>query len=321
MSTARYVPETWELSGDDARETLRNTGSGKLVKDGFSRLRFSDGFSHARSLAYTVSLVLVQGVIAVVGLATALGESDITTAISTTFENTVPGPAGDVLTTAIGQAQSAGSSGRYLALILGLAGALITATLAMAQLERSLNRLYGIEEDRPTAKKYGLAFLLTLTAGTLLVVAFVAIAFGRTLGDSFENDVASTVWNFARWPLAMLMLLAAMAMLFKVCPRRRQPTWSWLAFGAAASVALWVIVTLLLGLFFQVNDSFGETYGPLAGMLALLLWAFVSSAAVLYGAALAAQLEAVRAGAPEPKDEAKAAATDPAGSGGVLVAS
>ena len=80
-------------------------------------------------------------------------------------------------------------------------------------------------------------------------------------------------------------------------------------------------MTLLLGLFFQVNDSFGETYGPLAGMLALLLWAFVSSAAVLYGAALAAQLEAVRAGAPEPKDEAKAAATEPAGSGGVLVAS
>ena len=311
MSTARYVPETWHLTGDDARETLQSTGSGRLLKDGFSRLRWSDGFSHARSLAYTVSLVLVQGIIAVVGLATALGEGQISDVIRTTFENTVPGPAGDVLTTAIGQAQSAGSSGRFTALVLGLVGALITATLAMAQLERSLNRIYGIEQDRPSAKKYGLAFLLTLTAGTLLVLAFVAIAFGRTLGDSLDDDAVATVWSFARWPLALVMLLAAMAMLFKVCPRRRQPAWSWLALGAAASVALWAIVTLALGLFFQVNDSFGETYGPLAGMLALLLWAFVSSAAVLYGAALAAQLEAVRAGAPEPKDEVKAAATDP----------
>jgi YihY family inner membrane protein len=320
MSTARYVPETWELSGDDARDTLRGTGSGKLLKDGFSRLRWSDGFSHARSMAYTVSLVLVQGIIAGVGLATALGENQISNVIRTTFENTVPGPAGEVLTTAITQAQSAGSSGRYVALVLGLVGALITATLAMAQLERSLNRIYGIEQDRPSTKKYGLAFMLTLTAGTLLVLAFLAIAFGRTAGDSFDNDVVGTVWNVARWPLALIMLLAAMAMLFKICPRRRQPAWSWLAFGAAASVAMWVIVTFALGLFFQINDSFGETYGPLAGMLALLLWAFVSSAAVLYGAALAAQLEAVRAGAPEPKDESKAAATDP-DSAGLRVAS
>jgi YihY family inner membrane protein len=311
MSTARYVPETWQLTGDDARKTLKSTGSGGLLKDGFARLRWSDGFSHARSLAYTVSLVLVQGIIAVVGLATALGEGRISDVIRTTFENTVPGPAGDVLTTAIDQARAAGSSGRFTALVLGLVGALLTATFAMAQVERSLNRIYGIEQDRPSAKKYGLAFLLTLTAGTLLVLAFVAIAFGRTLGDSFENDAVATAWGLARWPLALVLLLAAMAMLFKVCPRRRQPAWSWLALGAAASVALWAIVTVALGLFFQVNDSFGETYGPLAGMLALLLWAFVSSVAVLYGAALAAQLEAIRAGAPEPKDELKAAATDP----------
>jgi YihY family inner membrane protein len=320
MSTARFVPETWKLTGDDARDTLKSAGSGRLLKDGFARLRWSDGFSHARSLAYTVSLVLVQGIIAVVGLATALGEGQISEGIRTTFENTIPGPAGEVVTTAIGQAQSAGSSGRFTALVLGLVGALITATLAMAQLERSLNRIYGIEQDRPSAKKYGLAFVVTLTAGTLLVLAFIAIAFGRTLGDSFEDDIAGTLWNVVRWPLALGMLLAAMAMLFKICPRRHQPSWSWLAFGAAASVALWVVVTVALGLFFQVNDSFGETYGPLAGMLALLLWAFVSSAAVLYGAALAAQLEAVRAGAPEPKDEVKAAASDPE-SAGLLVAS
>ena len=52
MSTASVVPETWELTGDDARRTLRDTGRLRLVKDAFMRLRFADGFSHARSLAF-----------------------------------------------------------------------------------------------------------------------------------------------------------------------------------------------------------------------------------------------------------------------------
>jgi uncharacterized BrkB/YihY/UPF0761 family membrane protein len=110
----------------------------------------------------------------------------------------------------------------------------------------------------------------------------------------------------------LLLLMAAIALLFKVSPRRKQPAWSWLTFGATASVVLWVMVTLGLALFFVVNDSFGETYGPFAGMLALLLWAFLSSAAVLYGAAMAAQLEAIRAGVPAPQDEQKVASTEPA---------
>jgi uncharacterized BrkB/YihY/UPF0761 family membrane protein len=75
MSTASLVPETWELSGDDAWRTVRDTGRRRLLKDAFKRMRSADGFSHARSLAFVTSLVLVQGLIAVVGLATALGDT------------------------------------------------------------------------------------------------------------------------------------------------------------------------------------------------------------------------------------------------------
>jgi uncharacterized BrkB/YihY/UPF0761 family membrane protein len=71
-------------------------------------------------------------------------------------------------------------------------------------------------------------------------------------------------------------------------------------------VLLWSLVTLALGFVFELTNSFGRTYGPLAGMVALLLWALLSSIAVLFGAAVSAQLEAVRAGVPAPRDEAKA---------------
>src|SRR4051794_17831951 len=69
MSTATLVPETWELSGDDAWATLRRTGRGRLLRDAFMRMRVSDGFSHARSLAFMTTLVLVQGTIVLVGIA------------------------------------------------------------------------------------------------------------------------------------------------------------------------------------------------------------------------------------------------------------
>ena len=73
MSTAQRVPETFELTGDDARDALLRTGRGRLLRDAFQRLRVADGFSHARSLAFLVSLVAVEGIIAIVGLSSALG--------------------------------------------------------------------------------------------------------------------------------------------------------------------------------------------------------------------------------------------------------
>lgn len=72
------------------------------------------------------------------------------------------------------------------------------------------------------------------------------------------------------------------------------------------------MVTGALGLFFRVSHEFGQTYGPLAGMVALLLWALLSSMALIYGAAVAAQLEAVRCGGEAPQDQEKVEASEPA---------
>jgi YihY family inner membrane protein len=310
MSTANLVPETWELTGDDARKTLASTGRLRLARDAFERLRAADGFSHAHSLAFATGLVLLQGIIAVVGLASALGKGPASDVIVRTIRAAAPGPAGELLTQAVDQADRAGASHRYLALLVGLIGAIVTGCTFMGQLERGLNRLYGVEQDRPTLRKFGLALLLTLSAGFLATVAFTALAFGGSIGSSLRNDLAVRVWNWIRWPVALLLMTAAVALLFRWSPRRRQPAWSWLAFGATVSVGLWALATIMLSLFFRTSTSFGQTYGPLAGIVALLLWALLSSIALLFGGALGAQLEAVRAGASAPTDVEKVAESE-----------
>jgi uncharacterized BrkB/YihY/UPF0761 family membrane protein len=113
------------------------------------------------------------------------------------------------------------------------------------------------------------------------------------------------------WPGALAVLGASIALLFRWCPRRRQPAWSWLAFGSGICLALWSGISLGLGAFFHHSAGFGETYGPLAGMVALLLWALLSSMALFFGAAVAAQLEAARAHASSPQDKKKVAASEP----------
>jgi len=312
MSTASPVPETRGLDGDDARRTLESCGRWKLVRDAFLRMRVADGFSHARSMAWVTAMVLVEAIISAVGLATALGSGYVSNVIVRTMHAVAPGPAGDFLTDAVTQAHRAGATHRYGGLAFGLIAALISGSTWFGQFERGMNRIYGVEQDRPTVRKYGLALLFTVSVGLLVSIAFVALALGQSFGDSLHNDAASTTWAVVRWPLGLLVLTLAITLLLRWSPRPRQPNLSWLTFGATVSVALWTLSTVGLGLFFTLSTSFGRTYGPLAGVIALLLWSLLSSISMLFGGALAAQLEAIRAGASKPQDSSKIEHSEPA---------
>lgn len=311
MSTATLVPETATVGGDGPWATVVAVGRPTLFRDAFMRMRFADGFSHSRSLAFLLSLVLVQAIIALVGLASARGDTRVAQMIVQSIESAVPGPAGQVLTSAVTQANQAGSSGRSLALVLGSIGLLVSTTTAMGQLERGLNRLYGVERDRPFAKKYGLALLLALTAGTLTGFAFAAVGFGSAIGDSLRSHTIRDVWSVARWPAALLFMMTVTTLLFRWSPRRKQPGWTWLALGSSVSVFLWFVVTASMSAVFRVSPSFGETYGPLAGIVALQVWCLLSAMAVFLGGAVSAQLEAERAGRSEPQDRSKVARSEP----------
>jgi YihY family inner membrane protein len=258
-------------------------------------LRLADGFSHARASAFAFALLLIEGVITVVGLAVASGSSAFSRTVIDVLEAVAPGPAGHLLTSAVHQAQDAGAKHQYLGLSLGLLACLITGSTALGQFERSCNRIYGVERDRPTLKKYGRALALTVTVGVVATAGVVMLVLGRPIAHAM-SDSSLTTWNLLRWPLAVVLLVVATAGLLKWCPNRRQPGLSWLLYGAAVSVALTVLASLLLTAFFWWSTTFGETYGPLAGMIALMLWCAAVASGTLFGVAVAAELEYVRAG-------------------------
>ncbi len=306
MTTAAAVPPTrGELEGDEAFETLRRAGRRRLLADSVTRFRAADGFSHSRALAFQITLTLLPALIAVVGLAAALDQDDFRLVVRDTVQALAPGAAGDILTDALRQGStSARRESGETALAAGGLAAALAGTTAMAQVERGANRIYGVERDRPVAHKYLTALLLAMSAGLLALLSLIVLMGGAAIRDAVNwSDGFDAVWRSARWPLGLAFAVASVSLLFEHSPRRRQPEASWLAFGAAVSVVLWLAFMALLAIYIDATDSFGATYGPLAGTIGVLLWAFLTSVALFLGLAFAAQLEAVRAGVPAPRRE------------------
>ena len=311
MTTASSVPRTFgELEGDEALETLRRTGLRPLMRDTVTRFRAADGFSHARALALQITLTLLPALIAVVGLAAALDQDDFTRVVADTIRSLAPGAVGDILTEALRQGSSAaGRESGETALALGGLAALFAGTTAMAQVERGANRIYGVERDRPFLHKYLRAALLMLSAGVLALLSLILLMGGAAIRNSVDwSETIDSAWRVARWPLGLVFALSSVALLFEYAPRRRQPEASWLAFGAGVSAALWLVFMGGLYVSLELSDSFGATYGPVAGTIGVLLWAFLTSVALFLGLAFTAQLEAVRAGQPGPRVEERQAA-------------
>lgn len=321
MSTATRVPQTRgmrgeELSADDAWTTLRRYGRWRLVRDAFLRFRYGDGFTNSRALALQLCLSIIPLAIALVGLAGTVHQTKAANVLVLTLQRLVPGKGGDSLEETLRAGAQHGGRGGTLALVLGLVAGLVALTTAMGQIERGINRIYGIERDRPSARKYAVGFANAITAGLLVLFGFVLLVAGGVASESAArvygwSATTQTVWGVLRWPIGVVLVLVSITALLRHAPRRCQPGWSWLAVGAAVALTLWLLFTLLLALYVARGTSFGSTYGPITGVFALLLWANLTSIALLLGSAFGAQLEAVRAGQSRPvRPDPEAAASD-----------
>ena len=310
MTTARTVPVTIEMDGDeldaeDAWHLARRFGLKRIALGAFVRFRYGDGFTNSRALALQACLAVVPFLLALTGLAADIDEERPARVVASTIQNVSPGHGtGDALANAVSGASSSERAGE-LALVLGLLFALMSMTTAMAQVERGANRIYGIRRDRPALAKYGRAAVLTAVLAAPVGIGFLLLVAGGAFADAMRStygwsDDTVLAWHVARWPVGTALLVFAIAVLLDHSPRRRQPALSWLALGSGVSVLLSILATGALAAYVHVSSSFGSTYGPLAGIVALLLWSLLSAIALFYGVAVCAQLEALRAGEPEP---------------------
>jgi YihY family inner membrane protein len=268
-----------------AWRAVRRRGGVELARSSVKRFQEADGTSHVRALAYQSMFVLLSGFIGLVGLASAFDLPRVQGIVEQLADALSPGPSGQLLREAARQ----GASGGTTAMVLGLLAAVLTGTLAMAEVERSANRLAGRTEDRPFGPRYGVAFVLALSAGVLLAAGGLVLAGGRAISEGLGwEGAALTVWTVVRWPLGVAVAAVGIFVLFRTAPRERIGSPAAITAGAAVAVVLWFLFSLGLGSYFSLSSN--GTYGSLLAVIALLLWSSLSSLALHLGLAVAAEL-------------------------------
>ena len=308
MTTARTVPVTTEMDGEeldveDAWQLVRHHGVRRVLVEAFVRFRYGDGFTNSRALALQTCLAVVPFLLAVTGLAADIDEERPARVVAATVEAVSPGAGQDdaLADALVGGSEAAGE----VALTIGLLFALVSMTTAMAQVERGSTRIYGIRRDRPALHKYGRAAVFTALLAVPVGLGFLLLVAGGAFGDAMVREYGWSAttdrwWDALRWPGGLAVLVFSIAVLFDHAPRRRQPALSWLALGSAIAVVLSMSAAAGFAAYVQLSASFSSTYGPLAGVFALLLWSLLSSMGLFYGLAVCAQLEALRAGEADP---------------------
>ncbi|MEU0787758.1 YihY/virulence factor BrkB family protein [Streptomyces sp. NPDC006173] len=310
MGTATKVPVTRDMSGeelsaDDAMVSLRRYGSWRLLRDSFVRFRYADGFSHSRALALQMVLAVIPLAIAFVGLSTAVHTENIGKVAELTIHQLASGPSAEVVDDALRRSRHKAGDGAQVALWFGLVFSMVNVTTAMCQIERGANRIYGNERDRVFHQKYLRGLVMSLSAGIPLGLGFIIMVAGGDLASSVVtvyhlDGGAKTAWEIMRWPVGLLLALLSASAIFRRSPRRQQPGYTWLAFGAAVYLVLWTALTWVLSLYLDISGSFDTIYGPLSAFMSLVLWAYLTSIALFLGLSFAAQLEASRARRPGP---------------------
>ncbi|MEV6878971.1 YihY/virulence factor BrkB family protein [Amycolatopsis sp. NPDC051128] len=247
----------------------------------------------AAALTYYGVLSIFPGVVVLTALLGLLGPSTIQTVIDN-INQVVPGQGKDILIGAIRElAGSRGLAGPLA--ILGLLGALWSASGYIGAFMRASNAIYGMPEGRPLWKVLPLRVLLTV--GIVLLLALCALGVvatgtvARRLGDLIGlGSTGVLVWDIAKWPVIALLVSLAFALLYWVGPNVRQPGFKWLTPGGLLAVVLWVLASGGFALYVANFGSYNKTYGSLAGVIVFLVWLWISNLAVLLGAELDAEL-------------------------------
>jgi membrane protein len=190
----------------------------------------------------------------------------------------------------------ADSQGAGLGLVLGILGALWSASGYVGAFGRAMNTVYETDEGRPFWKLRPWTILVTLAAillvGCVLVMLIVSGPLADSLGDVIGlGSQAVTVWNIAKWPVIVLFVVLIVAMLYYATPNVKQPRFRWLSIGAIVAIVTWIVASVLFAFYVATFGSYDKTYGSLAGVIAGLLWLWITNVALLFGAELDSELE------------------------------
>jgi len=176
--------------------------------------------------------------------------------------------------------------------LFGLALAIWSANAGVKAIIDALNVVYDEREKRSFVQLnlVSLAFTTGGIAALLLMVGAV-VAFPLVLDHLGLGAGSKLIISLARWPLLFLVLVTALAILYRFGPSRQAARWEWLSVGTLTAALLWIIGSSLFSWYLSNFGNYSATYGSLGAAIGLMMWMWMSAIIVLCGAELNSEIE------------------------------
>jgi membrane protein len=250
----------------------------------------------AAALTYYGLLSLFPALIALVSIVGLVGDPVSTTRTITEIVTKLgPSSAADTFAGPIKSITSHRSTAGIL-LVVGLATALWAASGYVGAFMRAANVIYETPEGRPFWKLRPLQILVTLVM--LLLLAAVALALVLTgpvvdavAGPLGVGSTAVSIWNIAKWPVLLAVVVTMFAVLFYAAPNVKLAGFRWVTPGALFAIVLWLIASAAFAFYVANFGSYDKTYGTLGGVVCLLVWFWITNVALLLGMELNSERE------------------------------
>ncbi|HEV7614945.1 MAG TPA: YihY/virulence factor BrkB family protein [Solirubrobacterales bacterium] len=250
----------------------------------------------AAALTYYGLLSLFPALIAVVSLIGLVGDPQSTTSSLTEIVTEIgPGSAAETFSGPI-ESIASNQSAAGVAFVLGLAVALWSASGYVGAFIRASNIIYETPEGRPFWKLRPLQLLVTLVmVVTLALLALALVLTGPVVeavaGPLGIGDTAVAIWDIAKWPVMAAIFILMVDLLYYASPNAKLRGFRWVTPGAVVAIVAWIVTSAGFAFYVANFGSYDKTYGTLGGLIALLVWFWISNLAILFGHQLNAERE------------------------------
>jgi membrane protein len=249
----------------------------------------------AAALTYYSVMSIFPGMLVLTALLAMLGPG-ATQALIDNINSLAIGQGRDIIVNAIQELQRSEGLAGPLA-VVGIAGALWSASAYVGAFIRASNAIYEMDEGRPVWKTLPLRLLLTIAMVVLLAVSAAGVVATGALAERAGQllgigETGVLIWEILKWPVIAVLVSLAIALLYWASPnvRHPKPGFRWITPGSALAVLTWLLASGGFAIYVANFGSYNKTYGSLAGVIIFLIWLWISNIAVLLGAEFDSEL-------------------------------
>ncbi|MBG6238534.1 membrane protein [Mycetocola sp. CAN_C7] len=295
VAKAQHAPDPDDSRKPDDPTDVKKPSWGYVIKRTLREFGRDKCTTLAAALTYYAVLAIFPALLALMSLIGLFGQAEQTTQMLLQIVESV-GDASTAETLRQPIEQLASSQGAGLALVLGLLGAIWSASGYVSAFSQAMNQVYEIDEGRPFWKLRPTVLLITIVLLVIAVLIVLLLIVSGPIAEAIGNaiglgEVALTIWSIAKWPVIALLAILMVAVLYYGTPNVKQPKFKWMTLGAF--IALLVMALATVAFFFYVTNfsSYQKTYGSIAGVIVMLLWLWIVNLSLLFGAEFDAEME------------------------------